>query len=282
MADQIADLKAQVGNLPSKPRTFGVLFGCAKGAVLVSVLIQFPGCLYKALTGRFGDSSQLGSWLTGLGETIGLMVTTAFTTPWPLLGALAGLSVALYNLRHEEQSAIPRQDGPAPAPRRFMPGEPSLAAGMLLTLVSVGIFPSVMVWMLAVFTLPLGVLLGVSGLINIRKRTPVTGAPIGFATLLVAAVGMIMGALACTSLSCVMIDALGLAPALEPELGGGWLVLLACWAMAVLAAHRGLQTWTDWTPGHRRFWVLAVALFPVAAFLLHFSLATIGLLPLSA
>ena len=151
---------------------------------------------------------------------------------------------------------------------------------MALMLFSVGIFPSVMVWLLAFFTLPPAIILLFGGLI--RSRKPGLGGlaiakslvefTVAFAALLIAALGG-------TFASCRLLIPAATSPGVN---GLWWLIAGMSWIVATLLTRRGFSQWTNISDRRKLLWCVAIACFPVAAFLLHFTLASTGLLPLTA
>jgi hypothetical protein len=166
----------------------------------------------------------------------------------------------------------------------LFPGELLLAFGFVMALLSFGIFPSVMVWMLAAFTLPLALVFLAIGLVRIREKAPASiQQASGLALLLLGFVALATAAVGGTFLSCHLVKALGIRPALAPSPEAWWWACFAgSWLVAAPCVSSGLRLWTDWPRPRRAVWVIVWLLFPVAALAVHLTLASSGVLPLSA
>ncbi|MFN0068068.1 MAG: hypothetical protein ACKVYV_10575 [Limisphaerales bacterium] len=273
---------------PAKARRLSpalhVLRGAVLGAVAAAVILELPGQVFRALL-TLGETGGLPRVLA---ETISGVARTAFATPWGLIGALLGVAVASRSLRRQVQPPG-LEEPPHDRPSCFAPGEPMLALGLLLLLLSLSLYPSVMVWLLGLSALGPALVLLALGAWAARSTGAGAGQLLGGFVLLVhglAALGF--AAFRGTHLSYRNWEAVHAAgrriPApTSPGLAAGdvaGFVALCGIPMASVAA--GLWLWTDWPLRRRLGWGFVVLLFPIFALLLHRTLAGLGILPMSA
>ena len=262
----------------------GVAVGGITGGLAMMTIIRLPGFLIATFLGTFGRPGSPDNWQEALISTAGSSLAGVFLSPWGWIGALAGGAIAWRKVNAISRAAantMTSESSSAPIPARSsLAGEFLLGAGMGLMLFSVGIFPSVMVWMLAFFTLPAAVILLFLGLIGIR-RSGLTGLATakGLLEFTLVFAAIVMAALGGTYASCHML----LPPTMNSGVSGvWWLIAGLSWIIAMLLVRHGFAQWTDFSSRRRFLWCAAVTCFPVAAFLMHFTLASIGLLPLTA
>lgn len=277
------------------PPIFAVTFAALIGAVAVAGFLRLPEFMVRAVLG----SESLQVEVT---RTFHAMLGDAFSTRWGAIGALAGVAVGWGRFRRR-RTTPPGDDGEAswnPAgtlaePPRRVPaggrrdGPVLLAWGLALLLASFGVFPSVMLWMLALWTLPPAVLLLVIGAIRIRDSSTAWPRKLaGLALLLAGMAALGAAALIGTYISYrLSLPAYHLSHQIQrpPEPlpdAADWVRFIGGSLFAALFTSVGLRLWTDWPASRRIRWCAIILLFPLAALLLHRVLVAAGILQLSA
>lgn len=143
-----------------------------------------------------------------------------------------------------------------------------MAWGLALLMLSVSLSISVMMWIVALFTLPFAVLLLGVAAIQTRNRAASTLRQFaGFGLLLLGLVALTAAAVGGT-ISATGVEA------------GIWVA--GSWPIAPLLIGPGLRLWTGWLTGRRLKWCLVAWLFPFGTLLLQQTLVAMGLLALSA
>ncbi|HMO65802.1 MAG TPA: hypothetical protein PKE47_11390, partial [Verrucomicrobiota bacterium] len=259
-----------------------VLLGAFLGALAAALILELPGRVLRAAL-TLGETGGLPSVLAGM---IAGVARTAFATPWGLIGALVGVAVAWRRLRRLDQPPELEEESDG-SPSRFAPGETQIAFGLVLLLLALSLYPSVMVWMLGLSALAPALVLLALGTWSARSPWAGTGRLLGgFLLLLHGLAALVFAAFKGTFLSCRMWEAAyaagrGMPGSTAP--GGGELagfLVLCVMPMALVAA--GLWLWTDWPPRRRLGWAFVAFLFPIAALLLHRTMAGLGILPMTA
>lgn len=159
----------------------------------------------------------------------------------------------------------------------------------MLLLVSFGLFPSVMLWMLALWTLPPAVVLLMIGAMRIRDAAASWPRLLGGLTLLLAGM-MALGSAALIgtyisyrlSLPAYFQSHLIQRPPEPFPAAADWVRFAGGSLVAALLAGAGLRLWTDWPASRRILGCAVLLLFPLAALLPHRTLVAAGILPLSA
>jgi len=165
---------------------------------------------------------------------------------------------------------------------KLQPGEASLAWGLAFLAVTVAFTHFVMVWMLAVFTLPLAVLLLVMGVVKSRDSAASSGQKakrFGLLFLGIAALWLVAYlAVALSYKLAIHVQAPEFAVKNYGPLPGflAWALHLGSWLIPAWLMSAGLSFWTNWPPRRRRVWLGIILLVPMASFLLHRFLAHLG------
>jgi hypothetical protein len=265
----------------------GIVLGALFGALALSLVISLPDLFLRAVQGK----------LTELTRILTSVVYDAFTTSLGAVGALVGGTVAWKKLRAhpapeaeaEAQAAV----NPEPASiwskswrilpwKQLHPGEAMLAWGFVFLLASFGVYPSVMTWFLALWTLPVaGVLLAIGYARSKNSSASVLRLSAGSGLLLLGLFALGMAAFFGTDLSYKLALHVQRPTSQMPNLWEGARFAGSC-LIPVLLVGPGLRLWTDWSRGRCIGWCVVMLLFPVAAMLLHRTLAAIGFLALTA
>jgi len=269
----------------------GIMLGALLGALAFMLLLSAPELLFRGSLGNLRELTRI----------LSSVFLDAFSTPWGAIGALIGGTLAWKGLRRPpepragNQAATGLETSVWSKSWRLLPwkklnaGEGMLAWGFVFLLASFGVFPSVMVWMLALWTLPLaGVLLAIG---HVRSRNSSASAlrrSAGSGLLLLGLAVLGVAALFGTSLSYKLsINSYNLAHQSQrplvpaPELWE-WARFLGSCLISVLLIGPGMRFWTNWSPRRRLVWCVIILLFPVAALIFHRTLVAISFLPLSA
>ena len=246
----------------------GISLGALLGALALMLLVSLPDLFLRVVQGN----------LNGLTGILRSALYGAFTTPWGAIGALIGGTMAWKRLRAQRESA----GIPADSWRIFHPGEAMVAWGFVCLLASFGVYPSVMTWFLALWTLPLASVLLLMGVLRARDSAASAAEQFaGFGLLLLGVVALGAAALAGTNLSYKLAFHVQRPTSQVPNLWE-WARFAGSCPIPVLLICPGLRLWTDWSRSRRIGWCAVMLLFPVIAMLLHRTLAAIGFLGLSA
>jgi len=279
-------MKKRSRNFPLIP---GIILGAIFGAVAFMVLLRFPDFVIRSLSGD----------LRGLPRILSSIFYDAFSTPWGAIGGLVGGTMAWKGLRARPAPEARVDNRAAVNPesagigskswRIFHPGEAMLAWGLVFLVTSFGVFPSVMTYFLALWTLPPASLLLVVGVVRARNNSA-SGIRqfAGFGLLLLGLVALSAAALVGTYLSYQLaLPSYNLAHQIqrpgEPVPGvWDWARFVGTCLIPVVLIGPGLRLWTDWARSRRVGWCAVILLFPLTALLLHRTFVAIGFLPLSA
>jgi hypothetical protein len=273
-------------NFPLIPR---IMLGAVLGALAFRLLLSAPELLFRVSLSNPRELPRI----------LSLVFLDAFSTPWGAIGALIGGTLAWKGLRPPpepragNQAATGLETSVWSKSWRLLPwrklnaGEGMLAWGFVFLLVSFVVFPSVMVWMLAVDA-PAGrrVIGNRSRPLQEHLSVPLGSLPAPALRLGLAVLGV--AALFGTGLSYKLsINAYNLAHQSQrplvptPELWE-WARFLGSCLISVLLIGPGMRFWTNWSPRRRLVWCVIILLFPIAALIMHRTLVAIGFLPLSA
>ena len=272
----------------------GITLGVLLGAVALPLFISLPDLFIRAVS---GDLRELTRILT-------LVLYDAFCTPWGAIGALVGGTVTWKKLRARPTTDAQRKDqvalNPKPASlwskswrllpwKKLHPGEGMLAWGFVFLLASFGVYPSVMTWFLALWTLPLaGVLLATGYARSRNSSASALRLSAGSGLLILGVFALGVAAFFGTDLSCKLaLPAYNLAHQNQRPIESGpelweWARFAGSCLIPVLLIGTGIRLWTDLSRGRRIGWCVVMLLFPVAALLLHRTLVAVGFLSLSA
>ncbi|MSU62828.1 MAG: hypothetical protein EXS31_10595 [Pedosphaera sp.] len=160
--------------------------------------------------------------------------------------------------------------------RIFQPGEAMLASGFVFLVVTVALMLFVMVGLLAVITVPFALILLSLGIIRARDNAAPTGRQwAGLGLLLLGTAALCVVAFNAASLSYKL--AIHVQRPLFPVPSFlEWVLHLGSWLIPALLMSAGLSFWTNWSPRRRRVWCVIILIVPLAAFLLHRYLASLG------
>lgn len=253
----------------------GIFLGALLGALALVLVVSLPDLFLRVVQGN----------LNGLTRILRSMLYDAFTTPWGAIGALIGGTMVWKRLRAQPESARI----PADSRRIFYPGEAMLAWGFVCLLASFGAYPSVMTWLLALWTLPLASVLLLIGVLRARDNSASAAEQFaGFGLLLLGVGALGAAALAGTNLSYrLALPAYNLAHEIQRPTGplpgfAEWARFAGICPVPPLLIGPGIRLWTDWTLGRLIGWCVVILVFPVIALLLHRFLVATGFLTLSA
>lgn len=272
---------------PKFPSVPSIILGALVGALALMLLISLPDLFLRAVQGK----------LTDLTRILNSVVYNAFTTSLGAIGALVGGTVAWKQLRARPATEAEAKAQAAVNPKsnsiwskswrilpwkKLHPGEGMLAWGFVFLLASFGIYPSVMTWFLALWTLPIaGVLLAIGYFRSKDRSASALRLSAGSGLLLLGLFALGVAAFFGTDLSYKLAFHVQRPTSQVPNLWVGARFAGSC-LFSVLLIGSGIRLWTDWSRGRRIGWCVVILLFPVAAMLLHRTLAAIGFLALSA
>lgn len=159
------------------------------------------------------------------------------------------------------------------------PGEINLALGIGAMILATGLFPSVMIWMLAVFLVaPVALVLMANGVIRSRGSEGKGWRPVlGLFLFVVGLIGLVDAALAGSSMSFRISRPQDVVP---PSWSTPWILIR--WILPLPFLWVGMKNWTNWSERRRWVWEVIFLMVPVISGGLHRSLVVAGLLPLSA
>lgn len=257
---------------PTSHRAVRVVAGLVAGALFLPLFLELPSLWMAVIMHWVGSPGATES--SFFSPTL-QRLATGWLGPWGLIGALAGGGLAWNRTRPRPLDA----DAHDESPRRGQPGTVLLTFGLVFLVLTAGVFPSVMVWMLGLFYLaPVAVLLLILGIARARGRD---GSAARRGT------GLLFMALGCTALASAALAGstlsyLMVAPAQYTSTNGNLPGLIIRWILPPPLLMVGLRCWTDWSASRRRAWGAVFFLVPLATLLVHRTLVTVGFLPLSA
>ncbi len=272
---------------PKFPLVPGIILGALLGALALPLFISLPDLFIRAVLGNLRELTRI----------LSSVVSDAFATPWGAIGALVGGTVAWKKLRVRPTTNAQGEDqvalNPKPAGlwskswrilpwKKLHPGEGMLAWGFVFLLASLAVYPSVMTYFLALWTLPVaGVLLAAGYFRSKNRSASALRLSAGSGLLLLGLFALGMAAFFGTNLSYKLALHVQRPTSQMPNLWE-WARFVFCCPIPALLIGPGIRLWTDWSRGRRIGWCVVMLLFPVAALLLHRTLVAVGFLSLSA